>query len=176
MSTPFSAVHFPDWSVQREGRAEVAQLTNPVGFIFKSLRGGQEMLRDFSFSVNMHYDFCCPLTYRQLLPQKCYRSYWAASSLPGGLRVGSIRQRELLLCCSSQHHGRVKCFSERAACSSAVPQPEGCSLSPLSVPPGPFFLQSTATRSPGPAFSEINLCRSRGPTYFVKAIDSLNLF
>lgn len=97
------------------------------------------MLRDFSFSVNMHYDFCCPLTYRQLLPQKCYRSYWVASSVPGGLRVRSIQQRELLLCCSSQHHGRVKCFSERAACSSAAPQPEGCSLSPLSVPLGPFF-------------------------------------
>lgn len=41
----------------------MVQLTKPVGFIFESVRGGQEMLRDFSFSVNVHYYFCSPLTY-----------------------------------------------------------------------------------------------------------------
>lgn len=82
MPTIVSGLHDPAWSVQRGGSAEGAPLTKPEGFIFESVREGQETLRDFSFSVNMRYYFCSPLIYHSLLPQKSCRLYRVPSSAP----------------------------------------------------------------------------------------------
>lgn len=141
MPTASPALRPPARSVQRGGRAEVAQLTKTSGFYFRERERRAGNAATSLFQSIRIITFALPLTYHQLLPQKCCRLYQAASSTLGVL-VGCVQRREPLLACSREHDVRMKCFSGRAAHSFAGPRPEGCSSLPLSVPPGLFFPQS----------------------------------
>lgn len=100
----------------------MTQLTNGAGFIFESVRGGQEMLRDFSFSANIHNCFSLPSPTSKF----CFRCAASCQApcrcIPRGLsRAGSARESHC------QHHDWVKCFSKRSARSFSAWHSEGCS-------------------------------------------------